>query len=176
MDVAFKKIRKKGKILGESSMILVIVGLSYGFERLIKEMDNIAGKINEEVIMQIGNTEFECKNARYFRFVSGEEIEKLCEDARIIICHAGVGSILTALDHDKPVIAVPREKQYGEAVDDHQLEVAKQWDKQKKIIAVYDIKNLESVLFNTDFESLVRSKKDTTLISNLRNYISQLEK
>ena len=38
-------------------MIFVTVGMhTAGFERLVKKMDEIAGKIDEEVIMQIGGT------------------------------------------------------------------------------------------------------------------------
>ncbi|RKY56218.1 MAG: beta-1,4-galactosyltransferase, partial [Candidatus Neomarinimicrobiota bacterium] len=38
-------------------MIFVTVGSHYkGFERLVEKMDEIAGKIEEEVIMQIGYT------------------------------------------------------------------------------------------------------------------------
>jgi UDP-N-acetylglucosamine transferase subunit ALG13 len=71
-------------------------------------MDEIAGRIDEAVIMQIGETTYKPKNARYFRFTSNEEIDRLYEDTRVVVCHAGVGSILTTLEHGKPVIAVPR--------------------------------------------------------------------
>ncbi len=50
--------------------------------------------------------------------------EQLVEDvcrARVVVCHAGVGSVLTALANDKRPIVVPRLQRYGEAVDDHQL-------------------------------------------------------
>ena len=130
-------------------MIFVTVGLMYGFDRLIKEMDEIAGKIGEEVIMQIGETAYEPKNAKYFKFLSREEIDRIYDDARVVVCHAGVGSILTTLEHSKPVIAVPRRREYREVVDDHQLEIARELEKEGRIMVVYDVGDLERMLNKT---------------------------
>lgn len=94
-------------------MILVTVGLMYGFENLIREMDKIAGKIEEKVIMQIGNTSYEPKYAEYFRFASKEEIDELHNSARVVVCHAGVGSILTALQYNKPLIMCCIQHRWG---------------------------------------------------------------
>jgi len=67
-------------------MIFVTIGTSpYGFKRLIKEMDIIAGKIDEEVIMQIGDTDYEPRHARCFRYTSRDDILNYYSDARIII-------------------------------------------------------------------------------------------
>jgi UDP-N-acetylglucosamine transferase subunit ALG13 len=146
----------------------------YGFERLVKEMDRIAGRIGEVVIMQIGETTYKPKNARYFRFASNEEIDRLYEDARVVVCHAGVGSILTALEHGKIVIAVPRRKKYGEHVDDHQLEIARELEKEGRITVVCDVGGLEKVLddVSTASKTLVENKRE--LVKALRKYINSL--
>ncbi len=156
-------------------MILVIIGLAYGFERLIKEMDNIAGRINEKVVMQIGDTDYNVKNADYFRFIPRNEIEKFCNEARIVVCHAGVGSMLSALKYNKPIIAVPREMRYGEAVDDHQLEIAMEWEKEGRIIAVYDIKKLYNSLLKIDSISKENIERNNgQLIKKLKIYIENV--
>jgi len=174
VGISFKELWKKSKVLGEGNLILVTIGLMYGFDRLIKEMDKIAGRVDEEVIIQIGETTYEPKNARYFRFTSNDEIGRLYKDARVVVCHAGVGSILTALEHGKPVITVPRRKKYREHVDDHQLEIARELGKEGWITVVYDVGDLERVLgsVSTTFDTKV--KKDTRLIEMLRDYINQL--
>ena len=59
MGISFKEIWNQGKVLGEGDLILVTVGLMYGFERLVKAMDGIAGRMDEVVIMQIGGTTYE---------------------------------------------------------------------------------------------------------------------
>lgn len=156
-------------------MILVIVGLMYGFESLVKGMDEIAGKIEEKVIMQIGNTSYEPKNADYFRFVPEQEIERLYNNSRIVVCHAGVGSILTALQHGKPTIVVPRKKKYGEHVDDHQLEIANKWEEEGKIIVAHDIAELESVLFRISTASFIKIENENKLVKKLKEYLDGIK-
>jgi hypothetical protein len=104
-------------------MIFVTVGNHYqGFDRLIRKMDEIAGHIDEKVIMQIGFSKYRPVNAEYFSFKeSFEEIKRLNSEARIVISHAGVGCILTAFEQKTPLILVPRRKMYNEHCDDHQL-------------------------------------------------------
>ena len=157
-------------------MILVTIGLLYGFDRLIGEMDEIAGRIAEEVIMQIGETAYEPKNARYFRFASAEKMDQLYEDARVVVCHAGVGSILTALEHGKPIIAVPRRKKYGEHVDDHQLDIAGEMEKEGAIIAIYNISDLEKALHSIGANPVHIGSERMRLVNALRDYVRELEK
>ena len=94
-------------------MIFVTVGGMRPFGRLVKEMDRIAGELDEKVVMQIGSTDYEPKNCEYFRFVPRKDIEEFYASARVIVCHAGGGSILTALQHGKPLVLVPRIKSRG---------------------------------------------------------------
>jgi len=152
----------------------VTIGLLYGFDRLIKEMDEIAGRMDEEVIMQIGETAYEPKNARYFRFASKEEMDGLYDDARVVVCHAGVGSILTALEHGKPVIAVPRRKKYGEHIDDHQLDIAGEMEKEGRITVVHDVGELEGALSDVSTASGIKVTDTNTLTKKLKEYVDGL--
>lgn len=158
-------------------MILVIIGLMYTFERLVKEMDKIAANIDEEIIMQIGNTLYEPKNAKYYRFISEKEINRLYDDTRIIICHAGVGTILNSISRNKLVIVVPRRKKYGEHVDDHQIEITRELEKDGIIKAVYNIDELENILKNMlkDTNKTTKaSKTENLLMIKLKEYINGL--
>lgn len=174
MGITFKEIWNQGEVLGEGNLILVTVGLMYGFENLIREMDKIAGKIEEKVIMQIGNTSYEPKYAEYFRFASKEEIDELHNSARVVVCHAGVGSILTALQYNKPVIIVPRKKKYGEVMDDHQLEIVRELEKDCRIIAVHDIAVLDSALMSVSPNPCVKFENNNSLAKALRKYLDKL--
>jgi len=143
----------------------------YGFDRLIKEMDEIAGRADEEVIMQIGETAYEPKNAKYFRFASKEKMDGLYNDARVVVCHAGVGSILTALEYGKPVIAVPRRKKYGEHVDDHQLDIAGEMEKEGRIRVVHDVEELEAALDDVSTASEMKVVTEGELVKALKKYL-----
>ena len=128
-------------------MIFVTVGGMRAFKRLIEEMDRIAGELDEPVVMQIGSTDYQPRNCDYFRFMSREDIEKLYRDARAVVCHAGTGSILSALAHNKPLVLVPRLTGHGEVLDDHQLEIARQMEAQG-VAVVYDVADLASAIAN----------------------------
>lgn len=155
-------------------MIFVTVGWQYGFKRLIAKMDEIASRINEEVTMQIGTTEYEPKYAHYFHFVeSDEQILEYIRESRLVISHAGAGSILTVFSIGKPTIIVPRLRKYGEHIDDHQLELAEAMSKEGQAIVVYDINDLDKYVQKDELNGsmLIRSY---TLVTNLKQLIDNL--
>lgn len=151
-------------------MIFVTVGLHYqGFDRLIMKMDALAGTINEEVVMQIGSTKYKPKNARYFDFIDDDEvILRLFKDARVIVSHAGAGTLLNALHFGKPIIAVPRQKIFEEHVDDQQLELTKALSGNGQVAPVYDIEDLGSALRTVNTISSTCLDKNHNLITFLK--------
>ena len=134
-------------------MIFVTVGTHYlGFTRLIKKIDELACLIDEEIIAQIGNTNYKPKNIKYFTFIEDEKkIMELYEKARVIVTHGGAGTILTLSNFNKKIIVVPRLKKFNEHVDDHQLELAEFLEKEKKVTVVYDIEDLHKSLCSVKF-------------------------
>lgn len=132
-------------------------------------MDEIAGKIDEKVIMQIGNTKYKPVNAEYFEFAEYSKIQKLNSDARIIVSHAGVGSILTAFEQKTHLIIFPRLKRYNEVVDDHQLQIAKELAENPNVTVVNDVEGLEEAL-KIDF-SFVEGSNGNRLVPSLKKYI-----
>ena len=130
-------------------MILVLLGTqNNSFHRLLEEVEkNIKNKtIQEEVIVQAGYTKYESKNMKIIDFLPSEELEKLEQQANCIITHGGVGSIIGSIEKEKKVIAVPRLKQYGEHVNDHQLDIVESFDKLGYIIGITDVSQLEEAL------------------------------
>ena len=130
-------------------MILVMLGTqNNSFHRLLEEIDRLInrGKINEDVLVQAGYTKYESQNMKIIDFVSNDEIEKLEQQADCIITHGGVGSIIGSIEKGKKVIAVPRLKQYGEHVNDHQLDIVESFDRLGYIIGITDVSQLEKAL------------------------------
>ena len=155
-------------------MIFVTVGGMRAFERLVCQMDLIAGELDEQVVIQIGSTKYEPKNCDYFRFMSRNDMERLYTDARVVVSHAGTGSILTALEYDKPLVLVPRLKKYGEVFDDHQLELARQMEAQG-VAVVHEIGNLEDAI-RSAATPLRQLSTGGTLVDRLKGYINQIDK
>jgi len=159
-------------------MILVTVGTHViGFDRLVKKMDEIASTINEEVIIQIGNTKYEPKYTKYFTFKDYQEMELLIKEARVIVTHGGAGTILVALAQGKTVISVPRLKEYNEVLVDHQLDLVYTLANEKRIIAVYNLELLEKALdIDPKILKINSGKNGQQLINFLKRYINTLVK
>lgn len=169
-----KTIWQESTVLGECNLIFVTVGGMRAFERLVKEMDRIAGELDEQVVMQVGSTDYEPKNCDYFKFMPRNGIDDFYAGARVVVCHAGGGSILTALEHNKPLVLVPRMKSYGEVFDDHQLEIAKEMEAQG-VAVVYDISNLKSAIRNAN-TNLLKFSAGRNLAGALKEYLDRLDR
>lgn len=155
-------------------MIFGVVGTnSWDFTRLIRVLDEIAYEIDEEVIIQIGNNSYVPRYAKYFNFVNKNEIEDIYKKSRVIVSHAGIGIILSARRYNKPIIIVPRMKEYGEHFDNHQIDTAKRLEKEGMRV-IWDINQLKSSLI--DKESVESFKKNNDLVVNLKNYINTLKR
>lgn len=153
-------------------MIFVSVGNHYlGFDRLVKKMDEIAGEINEKVIMQIGCSRYKPFNAEYFDFIDNfEEILRLNREARVVVSHAGAGSIITALNQETPIIIVPRLKVFKEHLDDHQLEIANAFSNNKNVRVVHNVESL-NLYINTDFK-YIGDNCSESLVIRLKSFLS----
>lgn len=146
------------------------------FYRLLEEIDRLIeiGKINDEVIVQAGYTKYESKNMKIIDFAPSEEIEKLEQKANCIITHGGVGSIIGSIEKGKKVIAVPRLKQYGEHVNDHQLDIVESFDKLGYIIGITDVSQLEKALKRVkEFEPKKYIQNTGNIIKIVENFIDK---
>ena len=104
-------------------MIFVTVGTThFQFDRLIAGV--AALKTDEEIVVQRGPSRVPAGNARVVDFLSFGELADYIRRSRVVVSHAGVGSIMVALSEGRQPIVVPRLARFGEAVDDHQVQVA----------------------------------------------------
>jgi UDP-N-acetylglucosamine transferase subunit ALG13 len=160
-------------------MIFVTLGSAVKgieFTRLINKMDEIAGKMDEEVIMQIGTVPYEPKNAKYFRYASYLENLSYFQKASLVVGHGGTGTILNALRFQIPIVVVPRRHHYGEHVDDHQVELAQRLVGNELIKVVYDIEDLESAVREMlhrgkEVDKEMISPEKETLIKTIKNFV-----
>ncbi len=118
----------------------------------MRRMDEVASDLDETVIMQIGHTDYQPTRAEFFRFVqTDEEIQQLMKRARLVVSHAGVGTILRALRVCRPIIVVPRSAALKEHVDDHQMEIAKAFSGLGLVTSVEDPRLLTAGFLVGDF-------------------------
>ncbi len=164
-----------GEILGESYLIFVTIGTSsWNFNRLISHIDNfIAPNIEERIIIQIGLSNYIPKNCEWFRKKNKEEMNQYYYGSRLVICHAAIGSIISARRFNKPIIIVPRRKKYDELLDDHQIQLAEALQNDPKIKVVWDEIELMKFVSNTS-RYIDNSEIDNRLIKNIQKYINDI--
>lgn len=138
-------------------MIFVTVGThEQPFDRLIKYVDELKRKgiIKEDVIIQTGFSTYEPKFCKWRKLFTYKEMVRNVEEARIVITHGGPSSFIMPLQIGKIPIVVPRQRRYGEHVNNHQVEFTKAVaERQGNIIVVDDIRRLRKII--ADYESIV---------------------
>ncbi|WP_415293891.1 glycosyltransferase [Clostridium perfringens] len=103
-----------------------------------------------------------------------DKFAKMMKKSDIVITHGGTGAIITAVKAGKKVIAVPRLKRYGEHVDDHQVQLLKEFYEMGFIAACYDLDNFEKIYSDLDnmiFKSYVSNTK--TILDSIREFIEK---
>ena len=153
---------------------MIVGSQKFPFDRLIREVDRLkeTGVIADEVVAQIGASGYEPQHLKWQRFMDKSDFDAAIAACDLLITHAGEGSIMTGLLKGKKVIAVPRYEKYGEHVSDHQLEIARALEKQRCIVNVEDIGDLEHAILTIDSAGLVPyTSGNDSIIQLLRDFI-----
>jgi UDP-N-acetylglucosamine transferase subunit ALG13 len=105
-------------------MILVTIGTNeQPFDRLVLAAAGL--DVDEPVIVQYGSSRAVEPREGWIEFLPFDELSALARQARVVVCHAGVGSILMARRAGKLPVVMARRHALGEAVDDHQVELSR---------------------------------------------------
>lgn len=125
-------------------MIFVTIGTQEPFDRLIFAMDNISLKIGIEVVAQVSSrSKLKVKNMKTLDFISPTDFDKFFNEADLIVAHAGMGTIISALVNKKPLIVLAREKKLMEHRSDHQIATANYLEELGYINVARDVDELE---------------------------------
>lgn len=156
-------------------MIFITTGSQkFQFNRLLKEVDRLieTGVITEEVYAQIGYSDYKPEHYDYTQFMNRDTFTERINASCIVITHGGTGVIIDAVKKGKKVIAVPRLAKYGEHVDDHQLQLLKEFEESELICACYELSDLENYLKNITNMKIKEYPSNTkTIIADIENYL-----
>ena len=109
---------------------------------------------------------------KIFDFIPMKKFDKFLKESDLIITHGGVGSIIKGIKLGKKVIAVPRLKEYGEHVNNHQIQIIENFDYEKYIKGVFDLENLKNVIENIEqFLPTPFNNQNSKIIEIIENYI-----
>jgi len=119
--------------------IFVTVGSDGPFDRLIAAIDAWAGRNGRtDVFAQIGESRLKPGHVAYRSFLEPADFTRYFQQASVIIAHAGMGTILSALRYGKPLLVMPRRASLGEQRNEHQLATARHLNEMGKIVVAFD--------------------------------------
>ena len=151
-------------------MIFVTVGSADPFDRLVAAAGSLA-LVDPDVVVQRGRSTVEPAGATRHDFLPYERVEELMGASRAVVCHAGVGSVLTALLQGRRPVVVPRRKALGEAVDDHQVAFAARLAAAGLVTLVEDLDLLAETVRRAS-AGIERVALGEELADDLRRYIA----
>lgn len=158
-------------------MIFVTVGThEQPFNRLIECVDELRGEgiLREDVIIQTGYSTYKPVYCEWKNFYTYQQMIDHVEKARIVITHGGPSSFIMPLQIGKTPIVVPREKKFGEHINDHQVEFVKEVEQRMgTIIAVSNIDKLKDIIL--EYNTIVNKMHDKIQSNNIKFNIA-LEK
>lgn len=157
-------------------MIFVTVGTQLPFERLVATVDTWAAgqSPRPDVLAQVGSGRTDYRHLRCERTLDGERYAEALAAARLMVAHAGTGSILAALETGVPVIVFPRDDRYGEHRDDHQKQTARQMERMGLVSVAWTESELVAMIereLATPASFRQPRQRNTELVDFLRGWL-----
>jgi len=131
-------------------MIFLTVGTQLPFDRLVRTLDEWCEKNpSQKVFGQIaepGPNGYIPKNFEWKSFIDPEEFTLRFSKSKLIVAHAGMGSIISALTHPKPILIMPRRLEFREHRNDHQMATAKRFENRDGVITAFEEQQVRPLL------------------------------
>lgn len=160
-------------------MIFVTVGTQLPFERLIEAVDQWAGENpGTEVFAQVGETQYRPKHMTCVEKLAPNEYSEKFDRADVVVSHVGMGTIISGLEHAKPLVLMPRLAEKGEHRNNHQLGTAEKFSIYKQIRFVNTSEELNQAisasLCNKSDSEVNRPETSVNLIEKLKSFVNEV--
>lgn len=116
-------------------MIFVTVGTT-DFDALAARMDELAPSLREDVLIQTGRGAYVPQHAQHFRFAPS--LDSYYQQARLVVSHGGLGTLIEVLRLGKPVIGVSNPDRF----DLHQNDLLGELEQGKYLLWCRDLASL----------------------------------
>lgn len=117
--------------------VLVTVGTT-SFDPLVEAIDT--GPFADKALLQIADGDYQPRSARWFKF--DKNIQKHIDNADVVVCHAGAGSIYNLLERGIVPLVVPNTIRR----DQHQLEIARWLAKKQYAVVAMNVSEVNRKL------------------------------
>ena len=161
-------------------MIFATVGTQLPFDRLLQGLDTWAERnAGIPILAQSGATSAQLRHVETVSQMGQADFQDRFEKARLIVGHAGMGTILCAAELGKPLILMPRRADYGEHRNDHQQDTAQEMSRLSNVTVVSDVQSLHRALDEavaSDFkvepsEACAEAEELGLLIEAIRDFV-----
>jgi UDP-N-acetylglucosamine transferase subunit ALG13 len=153
-------------------MIFITVGTQIPFDRLLRMVDEIAPQLQgEEIIAQCCQATYEPRHFRTVQFINPSEFNRIVAEARVVIAHAGIGTILTAMQQQKTLVVVPRQAALHEHRNDHQLATAQNLAHDYDVAVAHNAAELLEAVRRAPVPKPLASHPARSLIAAIRRVI-----
>jgi len=156
-------------------VIFVTVGYQMPFDRMVRAIDQWVGRTSrKDVYAQIGSTAFRPEYLQWTQFIGPSEFRAKVKAADLVVAHAGMGSIITAMELGKPILVMPRRGDLKETRNDHQVATARRFLEQGRIAVAFDEHELIEKLDQVDSlraRDPISSQASPQLIQRIRSFI-----
>ncbi|MHC4170306.1 MAG: glycosyltransferase [Planctomycetota bacterium] len=158
-------------------MIFLTVGTQFPFDRLVRAVDEAAGRngFDEQIFAQVGTGSYRPKNFEAVPSLAKEIFDERLYEADSIISHAGIGTITMALEHNKPLLVMPRLARYDDVVNDHQLALAEKFEQLGHLLlARYPEEVAEKLEELKSFVPAARKAQPEAAAGRISDFLSEL--
>ena len=173
--VAAPRAARGPAVRGRGAVIFVAVGTQGHFDRMLRPIDEWAGRTGrKDVFAQIGSNAWRPPHTEWVERLDASEFRARVERADLVISHAGMGTILTALELGKPVLIMPRRAALGEQRNDHQVATARKLEALGLANVANDEHELAERLQNLDQLRIARRDRAVeldSLLATLRRFL-----
>ncbi len=156
-------------------MIFVTVGAQMPFDRLIRAVDAWTGERGrQDVFAQIGPTDYRPEHMEWTKFLNPPEFNACFRDCTAVVAHAGMGTLITALELGKPILVMPRRADLHETRNDHQLPTAKHFGERSNVDVAYAEPELSACLDRVEsltVDGRVGPTASPELVAAVRSFI-----
>jgi UDP-N-acetylglucosamine transferase subunit ALG13 len=154
--------------------VFVSVGTQLPFDRLIIAIDDFARQNpGYSFFAQIGAGGYRPEHIDFKDFIDMEEYNKAVTECDLLVAHAGMGAILTALEAGKPIVIMPRKAKLGEHRNDHQLATAARFADMGKVLVAMEESDLGPCLLEGAVRktSLIGPHASEDLLEAVRTFL-----
>ena len=156
--------------------VFVTVGSMLPFDRLVNAMDIWAKEHPEaRVHAQIGETSLRPAHMEYSSMISPSDYRDHIAACDVVVSHAGIGTVVAAMECNKPLVMVPRRLDLKEVSSNHQIATAKWLKNSLGVYIVYSENELAKAISDSvgsDGVSMIETETRGKLIDALRQFIS----